>query len=83
MAVEKGPDDKVKLYASWNGATEVTTWEVLAGPRPGRLQWVGSVPRDGFETALLARTTESYVAVRARHRSGRILGESKPIEPGS
>jgi hypothetical protein len=23
MAVEKGPDEKVKLYASWNGATEV------------------------------------------------------------
>jgi hypothetical protein len=29
VAVEQGPDDKVKLYASWNGATEVATWEVL------------------------------------------------------
>jgi hypothetical protein len=23
MAVEGGPDEKVKLYATWNGATEV------------------------------------------------------------
>jgi len=35
VAVEQRPDDKVKLYASWNGATEVDSWEVLAGRRPG------------------------------------------------
>src|SRR5919112_4001684 len=40
VAVEQGSDDKLKLYASWNGATEVATWEVLAGPRPGRLESV-------------------------------------------
>ncbi len=82
-AAGRTSEDGVRIYASWNGATEVATWEVLAGPSPGQLEPVGSVPRDGFETALLALTTESYVAVRARHRSGRILGESKPIEPGS
>ena len=41
------------------------------------------VPREGFETALLARTAEPYVAVCAKHSSGRILGTSKFIEPGS
>jgi len=43
----------------------------------------GSVPRERFETALLARTAEPYVAVRAKHSSGRILGTSESIEPGS
>jgi hypothetical protein len=34
LAAERRPDDEVTLYASWNGATEVATWEVLASPHP-------------------------------------------------
>jgi Arylsulfotransferase (ASST) len=84
VAVEQGSDDeRVKLYASWNGATEVATWEVLAGPHSGQLEPLGSVPRDGFETALLARTAEPYVAVRAKDSLGRVLGVSKPAKSGS
>ena len=82
VAVRRRRGDGVKLYPSWNGATEVATWEVLAGPRPGHLESLGSVPRDGFETALLATTSRSYVAVRAKHASGRVLGASKPVESG-
>ena len=80
VAVEKGPDDKLKLYASWNGATEVATWEVLAGPRQSRLESVGSVPRDGFETTMLVQTSHSYVAVRAKDRLGQPLGTSAPVK---
>src|SRR5829696_1380312 len=80
VTVEQGPDDKVKLYASWNGATEVESWEVLAGELPGQLESVGSVPRDGFETAMLAQTSHPYFAVRARERSGRVLGISTPVK---
>jgi hypothetical protein len=82
-AAERTSGDEVRVYASWNGSTEVAAWEVLAGSSPGQLEPVGLVPRNGFETAFLARTTEPYVAVRARHRSGRILGKSKPIRSGS
>jgi Arylsulfotransferase (ASST) len=80
---ERASEDEVRVYASWNGATEVATWEVLAGPGAGQLESLGSVARDGFETALLARTAEPYVAVRAKNRSGRVLGASKPVELGS
>ena len=80
VVAESGPDDKVTLYASWNGATEVATWDVLTGPRPSRLEPLGSVPRHGFETAMLAQTSDPCVAVRAKHRSGRVLGTSVPIE---
>src|SRR5215204_775795 len=80
VAVEQLSDEKVKLYASWNGATEVVTWEVLAGARPGRLETVGSVPRDGFETAMLAQTPHPYFAVRAKERLGRVLGISAPVK---
>ena len=83
VVAERGAEDGVKIYASWNGATEVATWEVLAGPHPDQLGSLGAVPREGFETAILAWTSEPYVAVRARDTSERTLGTSEPIEPGS
>ncbi len=79
VAVEQRPDDKIALYASWNGATEVASWEILAGPAPNRLKPVGSVPRDGFETAMLAQSTGPYVAVRAKDHSGKPLATSEPV----
>ncbi len=83
VVAERVSEDEVRVYASWNGATEVATWEVLAGPSPGELESLASVPRDGFETALLARTAKPYVAVRAKHSSGRVLGASKAVESGT
>jgi hypothetical protein len=80
VAVERRPEGRVAIYASWNGATEVESWEVVSGPAPGLLAPLGSVPREGFETAMLARTYEPYVAVRAKDRSGEILGTSAPVE---
>jgi hypothetical protein len=80
VAVERRADGEVALYASWNGATDVATWEVLAGPTPSQLDPLGSVPRDGFETAMLAQTSDPCVAVRAKHRSGRVLGTSGPVK---
>jgi outer membrane protein assembly factor BamB len=83
LEADRASEGEVWLFASWNGATEVESWEVLAGSSPGHLVSVGSGPRDGFETVLSARTADPYVAVRAKDRSGRVLGTSKPIEPGS
>ena len=79
---ERASEDEVRVYASWNGATEVATWEVLAGSHTDRLKPTGSAPRKGFETAIMFQTDEPYVAVKARDRSGRVLGASKTIEPG-
>ena len=78
VALERRSEEKVALYASWNGATEVAAWEVISGPHPNRMEPLGSVPREGFETAMLAQTHGPYVAVRARDRSGEILGTSAP-----
>jgi hypothetical protein len=77
---ERTSGDEVRLFASWNGATDVESWEALAGPDPGRLKSLGSNPRDGFETAMLVRTSDSYVGVLAKDSSGRVLGASEPIE---
>jgi hypothetical protein len=82
VVAEVGPEGEVTLYVSWNGATEASTWEVLAGARPDQLESVGSAPRKGFETAITLQTDEPYVAVRAKDESGRVLGASKTLELG-
>jgi hypothetical protein len=68
-----GTKDEVTLYASWNGATEVATWEVLAGPSRGWLQ--------AIELAATVRTAEPLVDVQAKNRLGRVLGTAKALEP--
>src|SRR5215217_3952321 len=77
---ERTSENDVRVYASWNGATEIESWEVLAGAHPGKLEPLGSVPRNGCETALVAQTSHRYVAARAKDRSGQALGTSAPVK---
>jgi len=76
---ERTSEEELEVYASWNGATEVSSWEVLAGPRPEQLEPLGSVARNGFETALSVQSPHPYVGVRAKDRSGRVLGTTAPV----
>lgn len=64
------------VYASWNGATEVSRWRVLSGPGPDRLTASPPVPRTGFETAAEVPSGAAYVAVEALDRNGNTLRRS-------
>ena len=82
VVAERGPAaGEVTIYASWNGATEVAAWRVLAGESPNRLSPLGILPRDGFETVIAMRTDERYVRVQATDASGKVLGASAAVEP--
>jgi len=48
MVAELGAEDEVTIYASWNGAMEVATWQVLAGTGPNKLRPLDSTPRTGL-----------------------------------
>lgn len=67
------------VYASWNGATQVSRWEVLAGSRGGRLAVVAGHTRTGFETALRVSRRYGAYRVRALSAQGKVLGSSKPF----
>jgi hypothetical protein len=64
------------VYASWNGATTVARWQVLAGANV-----VATAPRTGFETAIAvpAGTTGPF-AVRALDAGGRTLATSASVD---
>jgi hypothetical protein len=70
------------VYASWNGATTVTTWQLLTGSSAAHLSAVSTTPRSGFETTIPAPAAAFY-AVRALSASGRVLGTSNPVAPTS
>jgi hypothetical protein len=79
VAAESGSKHEVTLYASWNGATEVDTWQVLAGSGPDELELLASAPHKGFETVITVHTTEPYVGLKAMNNSGKVLGTTRTI----
>jgi Arylsulfotransferase (ASST) len=78
-AVRK-PKGKTTVYASWNGATLVAAWRVLAGPSKQRLSVaVSRTGKSGFETAISVPGSHAWFAVQALGSNGRVLGTSKPF----
>jgi hypothetical protein len=82
-AVKAGPNHQLTVYVSWNGATNVASWQLLAGSSPSTLSPVSKAPRQGFETAIHTSTRQPYVAVQALSRSGAVLGTSSTIHSSS
>jgi hypothetical protein len=76
IAVQRRGADRLAVFASWNGATEVARWEVLAGPDATSLTHVETQARRGFETAISIPDRGAFVAVRALDARGRVLGTS-------
>jgi len=67
------------LWASWNGATEVSAWRVDAGPSPTQLRPDETRARAGFETPLAAPAGATYAVAVALNRDGEALGRSPAV----
>jgi hypothetical protein len=68
------------LYASWNGATNISSWRVLAGSSPSTLAPLTSATRTGFETAIaLPHGAGAYAAVQALDAQGAVIGASAAV----
>ena len=68
-----------KIYASWNGATEIASWQLLEGASAGDMRRTQAVPRAGFETPLALAAQTRSVAVVALDASGASLGTSETV----
>jgi hypothetical protein len=67
------------VYASWSGATDVSSWRVLGGGSADSLGSVTTATRHGFETHVVARGSLGYVAVQALDARGHVLATSPTI----
>jgi EmrB/QacA subfamily drug resistance transporter len=70
---------KTTVYASWNGATRVVAWRVMAGQGNGTLSVVASTRKSGFETAIPLRSGYDTFRVQALDGRGRMIGDSEPF----
>jgi hypothetical protein len=67
------------VHASWNGATGVSSWRVLAAQHPGALQTQATIPDSGFESSTTLPQQHAYVAVQALDSAGRVLATSTTV----
>jgi hypothetical protein len=72
-------DGVTDVAVSWNGATEVRSWRVLAGATPTTLSPVSTESMDGFETTIRLSGAPSYVQVEALDASGTMIGTSTTV----
>jgi hypothetical protein len=83
LAVARPGHGLTTIYASWNGATAVAAWQVLAGAGASTLAPHGRpVPRRGFETTIVVHSGGPYFAVQALTASGKLLGQSVALRGG-
>lgn len=82
VAVTGNDAGKVTVAASWNGATEVAKWELLAGADEGSMESIGTANKASFETQLSGQTDATMVQVKALDADGNELGASKVVPVG-
>jgi len=80
LAAKSAGPGAFNVAASWNGATEVASWRVLAGASSGALAPVATGAKSGFETTIKASAAGPYVAVQALDASGNVLGTSATVK---
>lgn len=68
-----------RIYASWDGATDVSSWRVLAGSSASTLTAVGQFPKTSFETNTWVPSAAPYFAVQALGSVGQVLGTSAVV----
>jgi outer membrane protein assembly factor BamB len=83
VAARSNPAGGTVAYASWNGATDVYSWNVLAGKESTSLEVVGSQLSSGFESAIAVNSSAPYFAVVAMSSRGKELGRSPMTNVGA
>jgi Arylsulfotransferase (ASST) len=80
VVAQAGAAGALTVAASWNGATEVASWQVLAGASPSALTPVATAPKSGFQTTITAPSAGPYVAVQALNSAGAVIGTSPTVQ---
>ncbi|OAR02358.1 hypothetical protein LLEC1_02452 [Akanthomyces lecanii] len=58
-------------YASWNGATDVSGWDIYEGTTAENVVFTHSVTKNGFETEAIIFNTTKYVKAAAVYTTGK------------
>ncbi len=74
---------KATVYASWDGATQVASWRVLAGSNANSLKAIASENKTGFETSIPLSGAFKVYKVQALDSRHHVLGTSNAFPTSS
>lgn len=72
--------EELRVYASWNGATDVQSWEVYLGDEKNQLQKATTTMKNGFETEIRLETSGKFAQVKAVQGSNSTQSEIVEVE---
>jgi hypothetical protein len=72
-------DDSTAVFASWNGASGVQSWRILAGQDATHMSERATMPDSGFESSVTIPEAYAYVAVQAIGADDRPLASSPTV----
>ncbi len=75
--------EETLVHMSWNGASDVASWRVLAGQKASSLAPRATIPASSFEGEAILPEKWTYVEVQALDPSGNVLGSSSRVSVGS
>jgi len=75
VAAKSGSGGAMTVYASWNGATNVASWNILTGTSAASLAKVTTIAGAGFESSASVAAA-AMVAVQALDGDGKVLSTS-------
>jgi hypothetical protein len=73
---------RISVDVSWNGATRVARWQILAGRAVSSISPRAVVGKRGFETRIELVSSAPLIAVRALDASGHVLVRSGAVRVG-
>ncbi len=76
IAIAPNNDGTTEVWGSWNGATAVSSWRVLAGTSSSSLTTLQTATKGGFETAISAPTGVGDFELQALGSNGNVLATS-------
>jgi EmrB/QacA subfamily drug resistance transporter len=77
LGAARESDGKTTVYASWNGATKLSSWRVLGGSDVSHLTAVASAPKAGFETEIAMPRSYAAYELQALDAGGHVIGTSR------
>ncbi|KAG9944793.1 hypothetical protein KCU85_g7707, partial [Aureobasidium melanogenum] len=76
--------DNTTVYMSWNGATEIKQWAILASNSSSSLATANelwkNVTKSGFETNVTVGTNARYIRAAALNADGEVLGATDIVD---
>ena len=76
--------DNTTVYVSWNGATEIKQWAILASNSSSSLATADdlwkNVTKTGFETNVTVGTSARYIRAAALNADGEVLGATDIVD---